>query len=207
MTASQGVPDWLNVSRETEGKLRDLCDLVKRWNPAVNLVAKSTIVDLWGRHLLDSAQLFALRPQAARSWLDLGSGAGFPGLVMAILADQHQPDLAVTLVESDRRKAVFLGEATRKLGLSSKIICERIEDVTPQNADVVSARALSSLSNLCAHVARHANANGMGLFPKGANAAAEIAEARMHWHFVVESHASRTDTSASILALKDVRHA
>ena len=123
---------------------------------------------------MDSAQLFALRPQAARSWLDLGSGAGFPGLVMAILADQHQPDLAVTLVESDRRKAVFLGEATRKLGLSSKIICERIEDVTPQNADVVSARALSSLSNLCAHVARHANANGMGLFPKGANAAAEI---------------------------------
>ena len=207
MTASEEVPDWLNVSRETEQKLRGLCALVKRWNPAVNLVAKSTIADLWSRHLLDSAQLFAHRPQAARTWLDLGSGAGFPGLVMAILADQDQPDLAVTLVESDRRKAVFLSEATRTLGLSAKVICERIEDVAAQNADIVSARALSSLTMLCGHVARHAGANGIGLFPKGANATAEIAEAQAPWHFVVESHGSRTDTGASILVLKDVRHA
>ena len=207
MTGADDIPDWLNVSRETEQKLRGLCDLVKRWNPAVNLVSKSTIADLWGRHLLDSAQLFALRTDTARSWLDLGSGSGFPGLVMAIMAEQHQPDLAVTLVESDRRKSVFLAEAARTLGLRAKIICDRIEDVVPQEADIVSARALSSLTNLCGHVVRHLGPDGIGLFPKGANATSEIAEARLHWHFVVESHVSRTDTSASVLVLKDVRHA
>lgn len=200
-------PDWLDVSRETEERLHGLCELVKKWNPAVNLVAKSTVSDLWQRHLLDSAQLFALCPAHARAWLDLGSGAGFPGLVIAILADQHQADLVVTLVESDRRKAVFLTEAARTLHLRVKVICERIEELTPQGADVISARALSSLANLCDHAFRHLKPDGICLFPKGANAAAEIAEARSLWQFEVESHGSRTDTSASILVLKDVRHA
>lgn len=205
--SADDVPDWLNVSRETEQKLRGLCDLVKKWNPAVNLVAKSTVTDLWQRHVLDSAQIYAFCPQDARSWLDLGSGAGFPGLVVTILADHDRPELAVTLVESDRRKAVFLSEAARTLNLRAKVICDRVELIPPQSSDVVSARALASLTVLCGYSERHLKPDGLGLFPKGASAADEIAEARRHWQFGVESHGSRTDTSASILALKEVRHA
>ena len=201
------MPDWLNVSRETEEKMRGLCDLVKKWNPAVNLVAKSTIADLWQRHLLDSAQLYTYCPQDVRSWLDLGSGAGFPGLVIAILAEKQRPEMTVTLVESDRRKAVFLTEAARTLNLRAKVICERVESVQPQAANVVSARALASLTALCEHAARHLGPDGLCLFPKGAAAAVEIAEARRVWHFKVETHGSRTDTNASILALKEIRHA
>lgn len=207
MTENADVPAWLNVSRETLQKLQSYCDLVRRWNPAINLVAKSTIPDLWNRHLLDSAQLFAFCPTNAKTWVDLGSGAGFPGLVMAILAAEHRPDLRVTMVESDRRKSVFLNEAIRQLGLSAVVLTQRIEDVSPQAADVVSARALSSLTVLCGHAHRHLAPAGVGIFPKGANAAPEVAEAQALWRFDVVSHASRTDAEAAILVLKGVRNA
>lgn len=207
MTDLPEAPDWLNVSRETLDRLKTLCDLVRRWNPAINLVAKSTIDDIWNRHLLDSAQMFEFSPADAKTWLDLGSGAGFPGLVMAILALEHRPHLCVTLVESDRRKSVFLSEAIRQMGLPAKVLTQRIEDVTPQAADVVSARALSSLATLCAHAQRHLDRNGIGLFPKGVNAEAEIEEARRSWRFDISAHPSRTDRSAAILVLKDIRNA
>ena len=207
MTGDVGVPDWLNVSRETLQKLHGLCDLVRRWNPAINLVSKSSVPDLWNRHLLDSAQLFAFCPPQAKRWLDLGSGAGFPGLVMAIMAQESRPEIFVTLVESDRRKTVFLNEAIRILELPAKAICQRIEDVSAQSADVISARALASLSALCGHAHRHLGEGGVGLFPKGANAAAEIAEAQSLWRFDHRSYPSRTDADAAILVLKDVRNA
>ena len=206
MTPSDDLPSWLNVSRETAQKLHALCDLVKRWNPAINLVAKSTVPDLWQRHLLDSAQLFAYCPSAAKKWLDLGSGAGFPGLVMAIIAAEQRPDLVVTLVESDRRKSVFLGEAVRLLGLSAKIICQRIEDVKPQGADVLSARALAPLAVLCGYAHIHLTGGGVAVLPKGAQAKTEIDDAQVRWQFDCDSHNSRTDPDAAILILKDIRN-
>ncbi len=206
MTESVEFPGWLNVSLETLDKFRALCDLVKHWNPAINLIAKSTVVDIWNRHLLDSAQLFDHCPADARTWLDIGSGAGFPGLVVAIMATETRQELCVTLVESDRRKSVFLSEAIRQLSLSANMICSRIDSVAPQGSDVVSARALSPLTVLCAHAHRHLAASGVAIFPKGAHAATEIAVAQQSWRFEVASHRSRTDDEAAILVLKDIRN-
>lgn len=206
MTVLPVVPDWLDVSRETFEKLTAYCDLVRRWNPAINMIAKSTIADVWGRHLLDSAQIFEHCPPTAGTWLDLGSGAGFPGLVVAILAVERQPELRVTLVESDRRKSVFLGEVIRQLGLKAQVMCHRIEDIEPQGADVVSARALAPLSSLCAHASRHLCRSGTAIFLKGAQAADELTAARLKWQFHEVAHPSRTDENATILVVKDIRN-
>ena len=122
----------LSVSRETFLALEDFSALVKRWNPAINLVSKTTIPDFWNRHILDSAQLFTLCPAQARLWLDLGSGGGLPGIVIAILARELRPDLRVVMVESDQRKATFLREACRSLNLRADIHSARIEGKNPK---------------------------------------------------------------------------
>ena len=119
----------LAVSRETLDRLEALEALLKKWNPAINLVAKSTLGSAWDRHILDSAQLYTLAPPKVAHWADLGSGGGFPGLVIAALSHELDPDRRVTLVESDRRKATFLREAARQLGLSAEIRDERIESL------------------------------------------------------------------------------
>lgn len=201
------VPDWLDVSRETELKMLAFCEIVKKWTPVVNLIAKSTIPDIWRRHVIDSAQLFSLAPLHAGHWLDLGSGAGFPGLVVAIMAKEFRPDLAITLVESDQRKSVFLAEAARIIGVSVTIICARAESMPPQAADVVSARALTSLDGLCRHAKTHLNGDGVAIFPKGSNANSEIEAARKNWRFSLDLHASRTDPAASILLLRNILNA
>lgn len=200
------VPDWLDVSRETSEKLSAFCALVARWTPAINLVAKSTAADMWNRHLLDSAQIFSLLPPDATHWADLGSGGGFPGLVVAILAEQTAPALSVTLVESDRRKSVFLTEAARTLALRVKVVTQRIEDVPPLMADVLSARALAPLPVLCGYAARHLAQGGKAIFQKGAAHAEEIAEARKSWSFDLQVHPSKTDAFAVVLEMKAIGH-
>lgn len=201
------VPEWLNVSRETESRLRMLCKIVTKWTPAVNLVAKSTVNDMWARHVVDSAQLFLYTPHDARRWLDLGSGAGFPGLVIAAICKQLRPDLTLTLVESDKRKSVFLAEAARSIDVSVVIACARAEAVSPNAADVVSARALTSLDGLCRLAATHLKPAGLAIFPKGANSAAEIETARKNWTFSLTAHPSKTDPAASILLLTNIQSA
>lgn len=146
----------VNVSRETFEELRAYRSLVRRWTPAINLVSKASVDDLWQRHIADSAQVFAATgAESAQSWVDLGSGGGFPGLVVAVLAKELRPDLRVTLVESDLRKATFLRQAAQALSLSVTVHSVRIESLAPQNADVLSARALAPLSDLLAHAERH----------------------------------------------------
>lgn len=201
------VPEWLSVSRETLEKLDIFCRLVVKWNPAVNLVSKSTIPNIWQRHMLDSAQLFTLSPVDACQWLDIGSGAGFPGVVVSILSVELKQDLKVTLVEADRRKAVFLAEAIRILDLPAVVICQRAETLKPQDADIVSARAVTSLDGLCHHAHKHLKRKGLAIFPKGVAAAAEIEEARNNWRFTIDIKSSKTDPSASILLLKDITSA
>lgn len=207
MDDSLAVPEWLSVSRETLKRLEKLCQLVVKWNPTVNLISKSTTTDIWQRHLLDSAQLYTVWPAGAQQWLDIGSGAGFPGLVVSILAAEHKPDLVVTLVESDRRKAVFLKEAARFLELPAVVVCQRIENIEPFNADVISARALTSLNGLCQYAQKHLNPKGQAIFLKGASAVAEIEEASKSWRFSIEVEASKTDPSASLILLKDIKGA
>lgn len=206
MDAAYDVPDWLDVSRETSDKLAAFCALVMRWTPAINLVSKSTGAQIWNRHLLDSAQIFSLLPSGATHWADLGSGGGFPGLVISILAESQAPDLSVTLVESDRRKSVFLTEAARTLGLRTKVLTQRIEEIQPLNADVLSARALAPLTALCGFAARHLAESGTAIFQKGANHAEEVAEARKSWAFDLQTHPSKTDSTAVVLAMKAIRH-
>lgn len=199
-------PDWLDVSRETGDRLDALCALVKKWTPTVNLVAKSTVPDMWLRHVLDSAQLFYLAPSKTRRWIDLGSGAGFPGLVIAALAKETRPDLKVTLIESDQRKAAFLVEAARTMEVSVKVLRSRVEAADPQAADVVSARAFSSLDGLCRCAKLHLCEGGVAIFPKGSNVGGEIEVARAHWTFSMNIHQSKTDSTASVLVLRDIQH-
>ena len=204
--AHRKLPEWLNVSRETEQRLGDLCDLVVRWNKAINLISKASADQIWDRHMLDSAQTFGLAPPNARRWADLGSGGGFPGLVVAILALEQRPDLDLVLVESDIRKCVFLREAIRELKLGATVLAQRVEDLAPLQADVVSARALAPLSVLCAYAHRHLTPSGTALFLKGATSASELAEAAKTWSFAVSEQASKTDPSATVLIMRSFHH-
>jgi len=194
----------LNVSRETSERLDTYAALLVKWNPAINLVSKSSLADLQTRHFADSAQLFELCPPTARHWVDLGSGGGFPGLVIAILAAESMPELAVTLVESDGRKAAFLSAVVRETGLHAKVIADRIESLPPLAADVLSARALAPLPQLLAFAEQHLAPGGHALFPKGATHRSEVAESLADWRFDLREHPSKTDPHAVILEIEGV---
>ena len=197
----------LSVSRETFSALEEYAELVRRWNPAINLVSKSTIPDLWNRHIVDSAQLFSHAPPDAKLWLDIGSGGGFPGIVVAVLAKELQPQLKVALVESDLRKATFLREACRTLGLNAQVHSARIESLPPAQADVLSARALASLPALLAYADQHLTTAGIALFPKGAQYDSELSEARRAYLFDVKLFPSLLEPTAAVLEIRNIRRA
>ena len=205
-SAAESIILGLDVSRETLAALQQFEQLVRHWNSAINLVSKSTLTDFWSRHILDSAQIFSLSPQNAVSWADLGSGGGFPGIVVAILAKQLKPDLRVTLVESDLRKATFLRQAAQTLSLPVSVRSARIESIDPLQADVVSARALAPLTGLLAYADQHLAAGGVAIFPKGARFAEELAEARKSWAFDVDVQQSHSDSDAAILVIRNIHH-
>lgn len=194
----------LDVSRETIEKLEHFVDLTLKWNPRINLIAKSTISDIWERHIVDSAQLFGLIPSQPKTWLDIGSGGGFPGIVLAAIAAEKSPHTLFTMIESDQRKAAFLRTAVRELSLSATVIAERVEQAEPQRADIVSARALSSLSELFPHILRHMRTTGSAILPKGKAYQDEINIAQADWRFEVTAHPSMTDAQARILVVKDI---
>lgn len=193
-----------NVSRETSDRLAAYAALVRKWNPAINLVSRNSLDALEERHIRDSAQIFTLAPQGVGHWIDLGSGGGFPGLVVAILGAEFEPGMKVTLVESDMRKAAFLATVARELGLSAIVIPDRIEKVPAAGADALSARALAPLTALLGFAERHLATGGTALFPKGATHEAEIAEARATWSFDVETLASVTDPAAAVLRVRGI---
>jgi 16S rRNA (guanine527-N7)-methyltransferase len=184
-------------------RLHRLAALVARWNPRINLVAPGTLSDLATRHVGDSAQLLPLAPEGARHWADLGAGGGFPGLVVAALAADSRPGLRVTLVESDARKAVFLRQAAREMGLDVAVCDARAETLAPLGADVVSARALAPLPRLLPLVARHLAPGGIALLMKGQGWEAEVEAARAQgWRFAHQALPSATDPAARILRLQ-----
>lgn len=194
----------VNVSRETIQDLEAFAALVTKWTPKINLIAKGSVVDVWNRHVLDSVQLYRFAPEFFASWVDLGSGGGFPGIVMAIIARKKQPDAQFTLIESDQRKAVFLRTAARELKLPVTVIADRIESAAAQGADVVSARALASLSSLLPLASMHVRDGGVCLLHKGKQAAQEVAEAKENWSFDLEDHASFTDPEARLLVIQRI---
>ncbi len=194
----------IDVSRETIERLVIYEKLLKKWNKTINLVSPQTLNEIWTRHFLDSAQIWQLRPQAAQSWLDLGSGGGFPGLVIAVLAAETAPQMPVGLVESDARKSAFLLQAGVAMGISPKIHVERAEYLAPQAADVVSARALAPLDKLLGYSARHLKMGGCCLFSKGESVETELTEARKYWTFEVQKTPSLTDSGGVILRIGDL---
>ena len=194
----------MNVSRETMVRLETYAALLKKWNPAINLVAKSTIADLWGRHILDSAQVFDLCPDKTAYWVDFGSGGGFPGLVVAIMAAELRPEIRFTLVESDQRKATFLRTVVRDVGITVDIQGVRAEQMDPLGADVMSARALAPLSQLLTLAERHLKPAGSAILLKGAQADAEIEEALASWRFTVQKTKSKTEPQAVVLTIGDI---
>lgn len=194
-----------NVSRETLDRLRGVEALVQKWSPKINLVSRNTLDEVWERHIEDSAQLMRYIPPKTKRLVDIGSGGGFPGLVIAAIAPESHPDMRCTFIESDLRKCVFLRQVVRDLGLSVTVLTDRIEAVEPQNADILTARALASLTDLCGFAARHLKEGGMAIFPKGRTAAAEIDEAKTRWDFELSQHRSETSPEASILCLERIR--
>ena len=195
----------MHVSRETSDRLDAYQDLIRKWNPRINLVAPSTLDDLKKRHIDDCLQLAAQVSTVSGSWVDLGSGGGLPGIVVAIaLADQN---LSITLIESDQRKSAFLRTAIRELDLNNaQILTARIEQAAPQNADYLSARALAPLPRLMPYLVRHLGANGQAWLMKGQRWQDEVDEARQAWAFDVESYESVTQSGAAILKISGVTH-
>jgi 16S rRNA (guanine527-N7)-methyltransferase len=191
-----------DVSRETIERLVIHLELLERWQGAINLVGPKALRDPWRRLVLDSAQLTRYLPPNAASLVDLGSGAGFPGLVLAILGVP-----GVHLIESDRRKAVFLREAARLSGAPVEVHAERIERMAGFRSDVVTARALAPLPRLLGLAAPFLAPATVGLFLKGRNLADELTEARKTWHMIAHMSPSLSDPMGVVLELREVRRA
>ena len=184
----------------SEARLRLLVALVERWSPKINLISRRDIPLLWQRHVEDSLALAPLIPSGTSTAIDLGSGAGFPGLVLAITTG-----IAFTLIESDARKAAFLLEAARLTAAPATVLNTRIEAARPDPAPLVPARALAPLVDLAGLALPHLAPGGVCLFPKGRNAAAELTAARRLWQMEVEQFPG-TGPHASILKVSNIRH-
>jgi len=191
------------VSRETLERLDRLVELLLDWQHTTNLIASSTIPILWTRHVADSLQLVGLAP-TARHWIDLGSGGGFPGLVIAA-ALFGTPGAGVHLVESNTKKSAFLREAVRTLRLPATVHARRIEDFVATfeaPVDVVTARALAPLSDLLALAEPLLRSGAQGLFPKGQDVEGELTEASKYWNIQVGLIPSLTDPRGRVVVLR-----
>lgn len=194
------------VPHETVEKLELYADILRTWQKAVNLVSPATIDDIWQRHFTDSAQLLNIVP-TKKSWIDLGSGGGFPGLVIAILT-ANQENHSVQLIESNSRKCAFLSEVARRTQTPVIIHEGRIEEIAQKGkagkADVVTSRALAPLNTLLGLAHGFFSNDTVGLFLKGREASHEIAEARHNWHFECECVPSRTSGEGRIIEIRSL---
>ena len=197
----------IDVSRETIVLLQRLRLLVEKWNKSINLISKSTVPEIWSRHVLDSAQIFYASNKKFKKWLDMGSGAGFPGLVVAILAQDKNFCGEITLVESDKRKCVFLSTVKRELNLNLSIINNRIESCNRQKADVISARALADLPRLLELSFNHLSNNATLIFAKGKSWQEELVAAEKTWNFSWEAVTSITDPKSVVLKIGELSRA
>ena len=197
----------LNVSRETFLRLKEYEKLLFKWNAKINLVSRSTLDNFWNRHVLDSAQFLSSVGEKAGKWVDLGSGGGLPGLVVAILSDEVELVNKLFLVEADVRKAVFLKTVCRELGLKVEVYNNRIEELPPMSANIVSARALAPLKTLCLYAKNHLEKGGVAVFAKGENWKAELVEAQKKWIFSYEAVKSTLHEGSVVLVLRGIKSA
>ncbi|MGF1476765.1 MAG: 16S rRNA (guanine(527)-N(7))-methyltransferase RsmG [Geminicoccaceae bacterium] len=198
--SAEACAERLDLTNDQTQALGAYLNLLVKWQRKINLVAQTTLDDPWRRHMLDSGQLLGHLPPEAVSIADLGSGAGFPGLVLAIIS--RRP---VDLIEADQRKAAFLREAARLTGAEVTVRCQRIEQIDPgKGYDLITARALTSLERLLKLARPIGHERTVYLFPKGRQAESELTEAHRHWHMQVHRSPSLSDPEASVLRLTGV---
>ncbi|MCC7253522.1 16S rRNA (guanine(527)-N(7))-methyltransferase RsmG [Hyphomicrobium sp.] len=231
---AEAFQEAFGVSRETLDRLATYEALLKTWQRTINLVSPATLGEVWHRHFADSAQLLALGlapppsfpppsrsppqgggeiedaadAQGGKRWLDLGSGGGFPGLVLAIMLAERDPEARMTLIESDSRKAAFLAEVARKTGVAVEIRAERSENAATQAKSrinsVITARALAPLPKLLGLVQPFFSPQTVGLFPKGREAEVEVEEAKKRFDFDSALAPSLTDAQARIVIVRNL---
>ncbi|MCY4541653.1 MAG: 16S rRNA (guanine(527)-N(7))-methyltransferase RsmG [Rhodobacteraceae bacterium] len=188
-------------------KLTAYAQLLQDWNRGINLVAKSTIDDLWHRHILDSAQLFRFRPEGNLRWLDIGTGAGLPGIVLAVLAECDRREHGIHLVEANARRVEFLRLVRRELDVDVRILHGRSEMCMPFQADIIAARAVADLTFLIDLALPHLAVRGCCIFPKGREFRNELRLARQKWRFSSQCHESVTSRDGRIVALRELSRA
>jgi 16S rRNA (guanine527-N7)-methyltransferase len=194
-----------NVSRETFQSVVAFEALFRKWAGRINLVAPSTLDDIWRRHILDSAQLGRLAPDA-RDWLDIGSGGGFPGAIVALLL-KDRPGASIDLIESNGKKAAFLRTALGELGAPARIHAKRIEETYAaiRDPEIVTARALAPLGKLFGLAEPWLTSGATGLFHKGREYLREITESSAAWNFDLVKHQSLIDGDSVILEVSNLR--
>ncbi|NQW01508.1 MAG: 16S rRNA (guanine(527)-N(7))-methyltransferase RsmG [Rhodospirillales bacterium] len=183
--------------------LKTYVSLLEKWQKQINLVSTPSLADVWSRHILDSLQIYPLIPAGAQTVVDLGSGAGFPGMVTALFA-KHYGGPQAHLVEADSRKCSFLNEVNSQTAAGAHIHCCRVEAVTDLQADVVTARALAPLRKLLKMAVRFETGDTTYIFPKGEKARQELTDARKEWTMDVLETPSKTLAAATVLTLKGV---
>jgi 16S rRNA (guanine527-N7)-methyltransferase len=194
-----------NVSRETKARLAGFQRLYEKWSPRINLTAPSTRSDFWTRHVADSAQLLDLAPDA-NDWVDLGSGGGFPGMVLAILLE-GQPGKHVALVESNRKKTAFLQAVKAECAPHAVIYPERIEAIVPvvEAPEIVTARALAELDTLLDMTSAWLTNTTRALFHKGRGYASEVEETHAKWDYDLVVHESVVEPDSVILEIANLQ--
>ncbi len=194
-----------HVSRESIELLQIYVDLLVEWQKKTNLVSNSSLDEIWKRHICDSIQCKSIFPNKLK-WLDIGTGAGFPGLVLSILS-RNESGFVVNLVESSNKKCAFLRKVIRETGASAKVCANRIESVTKQfqDTDVITARALSSLDNLLLLTQSWFNSGAVGLFAKGRDYSQELVKCRGSWEFDLLVHNSRIEENSVLLEIQNLK--
>lgn len=193
-----------SVSRETFERLKAYEASLHEWQKKFNLVSNASLEDAWNRHFLDSMQLFDFIPKTARSLCDFGSGAGFPGMVLAIMAKEKTPYLKVSLIESIKKKTLYLNEVNKITEANAVIINDRIENIPPQSFDVITSRAMASLKDLLNYTKKFFGKNTVCIFPKGKSYAEEITEAEKFWKFDCKIVPSEMSSEGVILIITNL---
>ncbi len=191
------------VSHETFERLDCFIAMLVDWNRRLNLISSSTIDTLWQRHVTDSAQLVTIKPIQSGRWVDIGTGGGFPGLVVAILSAELAPDVESILLEANQRKTEFLRRVVQATGIRTSVVVGRAETIDALGASRISVRAVAPLVTLLPLVARHLDRHGIALLMKGKTVDRELGRARQTWRFTACAHASMTGTG-SVLALSEI---
>ncbi len=193
-----------DVSRETFEKLKAYEASLQEWQNKFNLVSSASLQDSWNRHFLDSMQLFKFIPKTAKTLYDFGSGAGFPGMVIAIMAKEKTPYLKVSLVESIGKKTLYLKHVAEQAGVDVTIYNERIENLPQKNVDVITSRAMTALDKLLDYARPFCGKDTICIFPKGKKYAEEIEEARKRWKFDCQIIPSEMSDEGVILIINNL---